>query len=127
MNKQNNQNIQGRTGTRTDQQILEKHTGVQEKVRGYMKRGKLRRIIAILSAFVLLFTLNSLKFKADTLQRIATRGLEEHTHTEACYNEAGELVCGRTEHEHTDACYQQRPVQPEPTVFDEFKDLNQCH
>ena len=124
MNKQNNQNIQGRTGTRTDQQILEKHTGVQEKVRGYMKRGKLRRIIAILSAFVLLFTLNSLKFKADTLQRIATCGLEEHTHTEACYNEAGELVCGRTEHIHTDACYQQRPVQPEPTVFDEFKDLN---
>ena len=125
MNKQNNQNIQGRTGTRTDQQILEKHTGVQEKVRGYMKRGKLRRIIAILSAFVLLFTLNSLKFRADTLQRIAMCGLEEHTHTEACYNEAGELVCGRTEHEHTDACYQQRPVQqPEPTVFDEFKDLN---
>ena len=110
MNKQNNQNIQRRTGTRTDQQILEKHTGVQEKVRGYMKRGKLRRIIAILSAFVLLFTLNSLKFRADTLQRIAMCGLEEHTHTEACYNEAGELVCGLTEHEHTDACYQQRPV-----------------
>ena len=109
MKKQNNQNFQGRTDTRTDQQILEKHTGVQEKVSGYMKRGKLRRIIAILSAFVLLFTLNSLKFRADTLQRIAMCGLEEHTHTEACYNEAGELVCGLTEHEHTDACYQQTP------------------
>ncbi len=128
--KKNNQNIQngaelqGRTGPRTDRQILEKHAGVQEKVHGYMKKGKLRRIIAILSAFVLLFTLNTLKFKADTLQHLPMCGLTEHVHSEACYNEAGELVCGLAEHEHTDACYQQRPVQPEPTVFDEFMDLN---
>ncbi len=130
MKKHNNQMIQNGarlregSGSRTDRQILERHAGVQERVHGYVKRGKLRRFIAILSAFVLLFTLNSLKFKADTLQHLPMCGMEEHVHTEACYDEAGGLVCGIPEHTHTDACYQQRPVKPEPTVFDEFMDVN---
>ena len=37
-------------------------------------------------------------------------GLEEHTHGEACYNEAGELVCELTEHTHTEECTVAPPV-----------------
>ena len=97
---------------------------LQQKVNTYARKGKLRRIIAILSAFVLFFTMNTLKFQADTLQRIPMCGLEEHVHTDDCYAEDGSLICGLEAHEHTDACYQQRPVQPETTVLDEYMDLN---
>lgn len=32
-------------------------------------------------------------------------GLEEHTHTEECYDPAGDLTCGLEEHTHTEDCY----------------------
>lgn len=44
--------------------------------------------------------------------------LSVHHHTDACYNEAGELVCGHTVesvHVHTDACYD--PQTGEPTCL----------
>ena len=106
-----------------NQKILQEHSGLQQLVKAKMKKIKLRRVIAILSCFVLLLTINQLKFKADTLQRLPACNLESHVHTASCYQD-GELICGLPEHEHTDACYQQRPVNPEPTVFDEFIDLN---
>ena len=106
-----------------NQKILQEHSGLQQLITAKMRKIKLRRLIAFLSCFVLLFTLNQLKFKADTLQHIPTCNLEEHVHTASCYQDE-ELVCGLPEHTHTDACYQQRPVSPEPTVFDEFMDLN---
>ena len=71
-----------------------------------------RRIIAILNVFVLLFTMNSMKFHADTLERIATCGYEDHEHGMECYDEAGELICKR--HVHTDACYQLSPAAEIP-------------
>ncbi len=75
-----------------------------------MKR-LLRRGLALLSAVVLLFTMNTLKYKADTLERIPACGLQEHVHSAECYAEDGAtLICGLEQHEHTDACYQQRPV-----------------
>ncbi|MBR3349918.1 MAG: hypothetical protein IKG55_07575, partial [Solobacterium sp.] len=73
------------------------------------KRKVRRRILALLSVFVLFVTTNQLIFAADTLEHIAACGLAEHTHTEACYGPDGELDCGLKEHEHTDACYQERP------------------
>ncbi len=104
--------------------LLEDNKQVRKKVKQYNKKGRLKRIIAVLSVFVLLFTLNQLTFEADTLQRKAACGLIEHVHTQDCYGPSGDLICGYEEHEHTDACYQQRPVEPEPTVFDEFVDLD---
>lgn len=79
---------------------------VLQKARSKQMR---RRVMALLAAVVLLFTSNQLKFYADTLERSPTCGLEEHLHTETCFDEAGNLVCGLVEHAHTDACYQERP------------------
>ena len=107
-----------------DNRLLEDNKQVQQKVNKYAKKGRLRRVIAVLSAFVLLFTLNQLTFEADTLQRKETCGVEEHRHKKACKDDDGEIVCGQEEHVHTDACYQQRPVDPEPTVFDEFAEID---
>ncbi len=42
-----------------------------------------------------------------------TCGLAEHTHVEACYNEAGELVCGLEEHVHTEECVGELPMMDE--------------
>ena len=75
-----------------------------------MKRRRTwRRIVSILSAIVLLITVNQVTFLADTLARIPTCGIEEHIHDVECYNEFGDLVCNLDEHVHTDACYQERP------------------
>lgn len=100
---------------------------IENLVTRRISSGKLRRVVAVLSAFVLLTTMNSLKFSADTLERIPTCNLEEHEHVEACYNDAGELVCGKEAHVHTDACYQQRPSGEDKeaaTRLDEFVPLN---
>ena len=87
-----------------------------EAIVAQSRRNKiLRRAIALLSVFVLLLTTNTLKFRADTLERIPTCGFGDHVHTEACYDASGMLVCEL--HEHTDACYQQRPTA-EPDVDD---------
>lgn len=75
-----------------------------------MKRQRIwRRALALLSAIVLLFTVNELKYAADTLERIPSCGMEEHSHDEACYDDIGALICGFEVHIHTDACYQERP------------------
>lgn len=90
----------------------------------YANKGKLRRVIALLSAVVVFFTMNTLKFEADTLEHYAMCGFEAHVHDETCLDENGQVVCGMDEHIHTDACFQQRPVKPEPTVLDEYVPLN---
>ena len=105
-----------------NQIILQEQSRLQQLLKAAMRKNRIRRAIAILSCFVLLLTLNQLKFEADALQRIPACNLCEHVHTASCYQD-GELICGLPEHEHSDACYQQRPVQPEPTVFDEFAEI----
>ena len=84
------------------------------------RRRLLRRGMALLSALVLLLTVNALKRMAVALEHIPTCGYEyEHTHTEECYDEDGALICDL--HEHTDACYQETPDGEEeaPEVFEE--------
>ena len=105
-------------------QLLEDNRQVRKKVKQYNKKGRIKRVVAVLGVFVLLFTLNQLTFEADTLQRKATCGYTAHVHTRACEGEDGTLECGLEEHQHTDACYQQRPAEPEPTVIDEYVDLD---
>ncbi len=82
-------------------------------VRNQRVRKYLRRAVALLSAVVILFTVNTLKRNANTLERIATCGYEEHTHDETCYDDSGALICGLEEHVHTDACFQAAPVYEE--------------
>ena len=74
------------------------------KRRRFIKRG-----LALLCALVLVFTMNTLKRDANTLERIPMCGYaEEHVHTPDCYD-GDALVCGLAEHIHTDACYQEGP------------------
>ena len=83
------------------------------------RKAVMKRVIAVLSAVVLLFTINTTKKTADTLERIPACGIGEHVHTDACFDVDGNLVCGFVEHVHTDACYQERPKSVEafePTV-----------
>ena len=65
-----------------------------------------KRGMALICAVVMLFTMNTLKRNADTLERIAMCGYAEHVHSESCF--VGDVLsCGMTEHIHTDACYQE--------------------
>ena len=42
-----------------------------------------------------------------TEQGELTCTVEEHTHSEECYDENGEVICGKEEHTHNEACYEQ--------------------
>ena len=87
---------------------------MDKQIREYSKRNNkkriLKRVVSLLCVVVLLFTMNTLKRNANTLERIPMCGLIEHIHGSECFNDAGELVCGMLEHVHTDACYQQSPT-----------------
>ena len=100
------------------------------QVEAFLKKQRIhrhiRRAIALLSAFVLLFTMNTLKRNANTLSRYPMCGYDEHIHTVDCYDEEGNLICLIPEHVHTDACYQQAPdyvpeeVEQDLPMEDEF-------
>lgn len=70
----------------------------------HIRKMKWRRIVTILSCIVVFCTTYALIMPAVTMSRDTACGKEEHTHTEACYDESGALICGREEHTHTDAC-----------------------
>lgn len=70
----------------------------------HIRKMKWRRIVTILSCIVVFCTTCALIIPAVTMSRDTACGKEEHTHTEACYDENGALICGREEHTHTDAC-----------------------
>lgn len=57
--------------------------------------------------FFLLFSalpLRSSVVRAVALEQTARCGVQEHTHTQACYN-GSSLICGQTPHSHTENCY----------------------
>lgn len=70
----------------------------------HIRKMKWRRIVTVLSCIVVFCTTYALIIPAVTMSRDTACGKEEHTHTEACYDENGALICGREEHTHTDAC-----------------------
>ena len=82
---------------------------IKEMSRKRTWKRTMKRCVALLCAVVMLFTMNTLKRNADTLERIAMCGFGEHVHTTSCY--VGDVLsCGMTEHVHNDACYQVAPV-----------------
>ena len=83
---------------------------IMELNKRYARKKMLKRIVALLCVFVMLFTVNSLKMVAQTLTRTPMCGLKEHQHKAKCYDASGNLVCGKVEHQHTDACYQESPT-----------------
>ena len=83
---------------------------VFELNRQYARQRALKRVIAMLCVFVMLFTVNSLKMVAQTLSRVPMCGLKSHQHKAKCYDDSGALICGKQAHRHTDACYQESPT-----------------
>ena len=60
------------------------------------RKRMLKRAISLLCVIVLLFTMNTLKRNANTLERIPMCGMGEHVHNSACYNEAGKDAKAKT-------------------------------
>ena len=75
------------------------------------ERKNYKRWLAVffcLAVLVSLGTVMVLRYTGTAMTGDLTCGKEEHTHTDACYQEV--LICGQEEteaHEHTEACYDQ--------------------
>lgn len=71
-------------------------------------RSRMNRATRILSLVIALSTIYALMLPAITINNDTVCGMEEHTHTEACYAVKPVLICGKTEaeaHAHTESCY----------------------
>ena len=81
---------------------------------------KWKRITLALSCVVVFCVVYALTLPAITLEGKTICGMEEHTHTEECYQD-DELVCDKEEHQHTEDCYEkeeEEPVEEENTQAD---------
>lgn len=81
---------------------------------------KWKRITLALSCVVVFCVVYALTLPAITLEGKTICGMEEHTHTEECYQD-DELVCDKEEHQHTEDCYEkegEQPVEEENTQED---------
>lgn len=72
---------------------------------------KWKRITLALSCVVVFCVVYALTLPAITLEGKTICGMEEHTHTEECFQD-DELVCGKEEHQHTEDCYEKEEEQP---------------
>ena len=67
---------------------------------------KWKRITLVVFCVVYALTLPAITLEGKTIC-----GMEEHTHTEECYQD-DELVCDKEEHQHTEDCYEKEEEQP---------------
>lgn len=72
---------------------------------------KWKKITLALSCVVVFCVVYALTLPAITLEGKTICGMEEHTHTEECYQD-DELVCDKEEHQHTEDCYEKEEEQP---------------
>lgn len=82
---------------------------------------KWKRITLALSCVVVFCVVYALTLPAITLEGKTICGMEEHTHTEECYQD-DKLICGKEEHQHTEDCYEkeeEQPVEEENEVLNE--------
>lgn len=82
---------------------------------------KWKRITLALSCVVVFCVVYALTLPAITLEGKTICGMEEHTHTQDCYQDE-ELVCDKEEHQHTEDCYEkeeEQPVEEENEVLNE--------
>lgn len=80
---------------------------------------KWKRITLALSCVVVFCVVYALTLPAITLEGKTICGMEEHTHTEECYQD-DKLICDKEEHQHTEDCYEkeEEPVEEENTQED---------
>lgn len=82
----------------------------ERRVARTRRRSVLRKIVGTLACLVIFCTTYVLILPAITMEQKTFCGLEEHTHTDACYKQTSNrnLICTAdqlTVHSHTDACY----------------------
>ena len=76
------------------------------------------RAIAVFLVIILILSEVPLPVYADDTASAGETycGLEEHVHSEECYENISTLVCGKTEHQHSEQCYiapEDKSVQPQ--------------
>jgi hypothetical protein len=86
-----------------------------EKIRIILRDRRVRRMltrtISVFSAIIVFVTTYALILPAITVEKQAACGIEEHQHTEDCYEKV--LICDLPEsegHQHTDGCYSVKSV-----------------
>ena len=86
-----------------------------EKIRKILHDRRVRRMltrtISVFSAIIVFVTTYALILPAITVEKQAACGIEEHQHTEDCYEKV--LICDLPEsegHQHTDGCYSVKSV-----------------
>lgn len=72
---------------------------------------KWKRITLALSCVVVFCVVYALTLPAITLEGKTICGMEEHTHTEECFQD-DKLICDKEEHQHTEDCYEKEEEQP---------------
>lgn len=72
---------------------------------------KWKKITLALSCVVVFCVVYALTLPAITLEGKTICGMEEHTHTEECYQD-DKLICDKEEHQHTEDCYEKEEEQP---------------
>lgn len=87
----------------------------ESKLQAYIQEHKQRRrwykLTACLAALAVMVTAGAMVLPAITLENspeILECQLDLHTHTDDCYDQAGNLICGQADfvvHTHTDVCY----------------------
>lgn len=84
---------------------------IKKLLKDKVRLKKWKRITLALSCVVVFCVVYALTLPAITLEGKTICGMEEHTHTEECYQDH-ELVCGKEEHQHTEDCYEKEEEQP---------------
>lgn len=74
---------------------------------------KWKRIALALSCVVVFCVVYALTLPAITLEGKTICGMEEHTHTQECYQD-DKLICDKEEHQHTEDCYEKEEQEQEP-------------
>ena len=93
-----------------EKEYLPDAAGVLSKKR---RRRRWQKVVGALAAVVVFCTTYALILPAITEEHELVCGLEEHTHTETCYQETQRPICGLEEtegHLHSDDCYIEEPV-----------------
>lgn len=72
---------------------------------------KWKRITLALSCVVVFCVVYALTLPAITLEGKTICGMEEHTHTQECYQD-DKLICDKEEHQHSEDCYEKEEEQP---------------
>ena len=75
----------------------------EKLIKAHRRKKRWYQAVTCLAGIVVFCTVYSLILPAITMEKYQC-GIEEHTHTQECYDAEGSLICGLEEHVHTDAC-----------------------